>query len=87
VSFISFPTNSYGKLSLQYANLNLLPANIPTMKLAKSTDVTEQIISSSLRKVLNKYSTLQAHDGHWPGDYSGVFFIMPMLVSISPTKM
>ena len=26
------------------------------------------------------YETLQAHDGHWPGDYGGPMFLMPGLI-------
>ncbi|CAM0914184.1 unnamed protein product [Alopecurus aequalis] len=67
-------------MRLQYQKLNLLPDNIPMKKVGKSAEVTEQNISRSLRHALSKYSTLQAHDGHWPGDFSGVLFIMPILI-------
>ncbi|XP_047068342.1 achilleol B synthase-like [Lolium rigidum] len=67
-------------LRLQYAKLNPLPVNIPTLKLDKSAELTEEILSTSLRRALNRFSTLQAHDGHWPGDYSGLLFIMPIII-------
>ncbi|XP_047062614.1 achilleol B synthase-like [Lolium rigidum] len=67
-------------LRLQYAKLNPLPANVPAVKLESSAEVNEQILSASLRRALNKYSTLQADDGHWPGDYSGILFIMPIII-------
>jgi achilleol B synthase len=67
---------------LQYAKLNPLPVNIPTLKLDKSAELTEEILSTSLRRALNRFSTLQADDGHWPGVYSGLLFIMPIIVSI-----
>ncbi|XBI69417.1 hypothetical protein VPH35_064127 [Triticum aestivum] len=69
-------------LRLQFAKGNLLPANIPTTRVVeKGTQVvTEKMITTSLRRALHQYSTLQAHDGHWPGDVSGLMFIMPMLI-------
>lgn len=66
---------------MQYAKSRPLQVNIPTMTLEKSTEVTEEIISTSLRRALNRYSALQAPDGYWPGEYSGLMFIMPMIVS------
>ncbi|XP_066324887.1 achilleol B synthase-like isoform X2 [Miscanthus floridulus] len=29
---------------------------------------------------MDQFSSLQASDGHWPGDFSGVMFIMPCLI-------
>ncbi|XP_044321558.1 achilleol B synthase isoform X2 [Triticum aestivum] len=67
-------------LRMQYAKLNTPSMHIPTLKLENTIEVTEEIISASLTRALNQYSTLQAHDGHWPGDYSGILFIMPIFV-------
>ncbi|XP_044321562.1 achilleol B synthase isoform X5 [Triticum aestivum] len=67
-------------LRMQYAKLNTPSMHIPTLKLENTIEVTEEIISASLTRALNQYSTLQAHDGHWPGDYSGILFIMPIFL-------
>lgn len=54
---------------------------LPQVKLEESDDVTDKIVENSLKRGLDFFSTLQAHDGHWPGDYAGPMFLLPGLVT------
>uniref|UniRef100_A0A0E0MER0 Terpene cyclase/mutase family member n=1 Tax=Oryza punctata TaxID=4537 RepID=A0A0E0MER0_ORYPU len=62
-----------------YAKQNNVYTNIQINKLKDSSEVTEEVLLTSLRRALNQYSSLQGEDGHWPGGYSGISFILPLL--------
>lgn len=71
-------------MRLQYAKQNnqgkhrlRLP---PAKKLEEKDEVTEEMVLASLRRALDQFSSLQSDDGCWPGDFSGVMFIMPGLL-------
>ncbi|XP_072991104.1 cycloartenol synthase-like [Typha latifolia] len=67
-------------MRLQFARENPLDLNLPKIKLEDHEDLTEEVVLTSLRKAISRSSTLQAHDGHWPGDYGGPMFLMPGLI-------
>ena len=68
--------------SLQCAKQNGHQRHLPRIKLQGDEQVTEEAVLESLRRALDQFSSLQASDGHWPGDFSGVMFIMPGLVRL-----
>lgn len=59
----------------------LLDRNLPKIKLlGEDEPVTGEVVMTALKRALNRISTLQAHDGHWPGDFSGVMILMPTML-------
>lgn len=69
-------------MRMQYAKMNpLLDRNLPKIKLlGEDEPVTGEVVMTALKRALNRISTLQAHDGHWPGDFSGVMILMPTML-------
>uniref|UniRef100_F6GYK3 Terpene cyclase/mutase family member n=1 Tax=Vitis vinifera TaxID=29760 RepID=F6GYK3_VITVI len=65
---------------MQFARENPCASNLPQIKVQDLEEVTEEVVTTTLRRGLNFYSTMQAHDGHWPGDYGGPMFLLPGLV-------
>lgn len=53
---------------------------LPQIKVQDLEQVTEEVVMATLRRGLDFYSTIQAHDGHWPGDNGGPMFLLPGLV-------
>lgn len=54
-----------------------IPAPI---RLKETEEITEQAIVTTLRRAISYYSTIQAHDGHWPAESAGPLFFLPPLV-------
>ncbi|GMH10723.1 hypothetical protein Nepgr_012564 [Nepenthes gracilis] len=50
------------------------------VKVMEMKDLREDAVTTSVRKAISFYSTIQAHDGHWPAESSGPLFFHPPLV-------
>nr|XP_029122909.1 cycloartenol Synthase [Elaeis guineensis] len=53
---------------------------LPPVKIGENEDITKEAVLATLRRVLIRYATLQAHDGHWPNDFSGPMFNLPLWI-------
>ncbi|THG23160.1 hypothetical protein TEA_008068 [Camellia sinensis var. sinensis] len=67
-------------MRIQFAKENPSRLLLPQVKVKDREDITEDQVMTTLRRAISFHSTLQAHDGHWPGDYGGPMFLMPGLV-------
>jgi hypothetical protein len=67
-------------VGVKFENENPVPEVLPQVKVKESEEVTEEAVAATLKRALNFYSSIQAHDGHWPGDYGGPMFLLPGLV-------
>ncbi|KAH6818429.1 cycloartenol synthase 1 [Perilla frutescens var. frutescens] len=54
-----------------------IPAAI---KVKETEEISECATVTTLRRGIGYYSTIQAHDGHWPAESAGPLFFLPPLV-------
>lgn len=55
------------------------------VKLRETEEIADETVTATLRSALSSLSSLQAHDGHWPSEFSGPLFYLPPLVRTSQT--
>ncbi|KAK3155986.1 hypothetical protein QOZ80_2AG0101350 [Eleusine coracana subsp. coracana] len=67
-------------MRIQCSKRNRHQNDLPHIRLQEDEQVTKEIALNSLRRALDRFSSLQASDGHWPGDFSGIMFVMPGLI-------
>ena len=65
---------------MQFEKENPNVVTFPPVKIGENEDITKEAVLATLRRVLIRYATLQAHDGHWPNDFSGPMFNLPLWV-------
>ena len=50
---------------------------------ANFSDTHEKQVNLAAFNAITFYQSLQAEDGHWPGDYGGPLFLLPALIMVS----
>ncbi|EXC04031.1 Lupeol synthase [Morus notabilis] len=54
----------------------------PPVKVKESEKITEEAVTTTLKRALSFFSSIQAHDGHWPSECAGGLFFLPPLVIV-----
>ncbi|KAF8020214.1 hypothetical protein BT93_G0805 [Corymbia citriodora subsp. variegata] len=65
---------------LQFAKEKSRVEEIDKVRVGEEEDISEKAVVNTLKRAIRFYTTLQAEDGHWPGDYGGPLFLLPGLV-------
>ncbi|KAH0934695.1 hypothetical protein HID58_011812 [Brassica napus] len=83
----SFRENRFAKkhssdllMRLQFSRESLSRPVLPQVNIKDGDDVTEKMVETTLKRGVDFYSTIQASDGHWAGDYGGPMFLLPGLI-------
>nr|GMC58450.1 cycloartenol synthase 2-like isoform X2 [Ipomoea batatas] len=67
-------------MRMQFEKEKAQEMGLQQVKVGSVEEISEEAVVRTLRRGLRFYSTIQADDGHWPGDYGGPLFLLPCLV-------
>nr|GMC58456.1 cycloartenol synthase 2-like [Ipomoea batatas] len=67
-------------MRMQFEKEKAQEMRLQQVKVESEEEISEEAVVRTLRRGLKFYSTIQADDGHWPGDYGGPLFLLPFLV-------
>ncbi|KAK7829873.1 lupeol synthase [Quercus suber] len=55
----------------------------PPVQVKETEEITEEAVITTLKRALSFFSSIQAHDGHWPAESAGpLFFLQPMVMAL-----
>jgi len=66
---------------MQFLREKNFKQTIPQVKVKEGEEITYETATTTLRRAAHFFSALQASDGHWPAEISGVLFSLPPFVS------
>ncbi|XP_065879219.1 beta-amyrin synthase 1-like [Euphorbia lathyris] len=62
--------------------------NIPKVRLEEDEEITDEKVQTALIKALRFGCAIQASDGHWPSEFSGLLYLTPpMIICLYITEM
>nr|GMC58449.1 cycloartenol synthase 2-like [Ipomoea batatas] len=67
-------------MRMQFEKEKAQKMGLQQVKVGSEEEISEEVVVRTLRRGLRFYSTIQADDGHWPADYAGPLFLLPLLV-------
>ena len=57
----------------------------PPVQVKETEVITEEAVITTLKRALSFFSSIQAHDGHWPVESAGpLYFLQPMVCIFKP---
>ncbi|KAF3775945.1 Cycloartenol synthase [Nymphaea thermarum] len=67
-------------MRMQFAKENPCDLSmLPPVSIGENEIPSVEAVTVTLRRAVKFYSSIQAHDGHWPGDFGGPLFYIPGL--------
>ncbi|KAL5541151.1 hypothetical protein UlMin_044368 [Ulmus minor] len=73
-------------LQLRKENENRRGEIVAPFKVKESEEIKKEGLIKTLKRGLSFFSSIQAHDGHWPAESAGpLFFIPPMVIALYVT--
>ncbi|KAG5135551.1 hypothetical protein AAZX31_08G026800 [Glycine max] len=70
-------------MRMQLTKENTCGPILARVNVKDTENVTEEALITTMRKAINFYSSIQAHDGHWPAESAGpLFFLQPLVMAL-----
>nr|UXX25230.1 OSC [Aloe vera] len=69
-------------MRMQFARENPCDTKLPQVKLNEKEEISEEAVTITLRRAISYFSSIQGHDGHWPGDAGCLLYLTPTLVLV-----
>ncbi|KAL4394193.1 hypothetical protein AHAS_Ahas02G0127500 [Arachis hypogaea] len=69
-------------MRMQLKKENNFQTTLGKVEVGDEENVTAGVMITTMRRALTFYSSIQAHDGHWAGDFGGPLFLVQPLIRV-----